>query len=287
MSQAKPDKPITPTQAWQPFTPRGVAAYALTSGTRLFLVQCLVAIIVALTCVWFVALQWAPIVTRAIENFPGSSVIQQGVWTTTNSQPRLLAGNRYLEIILDARNVGGVSGAADVSAIVTVPALRLCGVLGCMTVPYEPDYKFTLTRPELTAWWDAWRRPIESLLGVTVALSVLVSWWLLAIIATPVVKLIAFFADRQVTWGGAWRMANAALLAGAFIVVVGILSYGIGLVDPLRLGLIYALHIVADVALIATSPFFLPKIPKLGRNPFSTSEPAPANPTPKDKNPFS
>jgi hypothetical protein len=41
------DTNIMPRQAWQPFTPRGVAAFAAASLGRLLLVQGLVAALVA------------------------------------------------------------------------------------------------------------------------------------------------------------------------------------------------------------------------------------------------
>ncbi len=255
------------------------------------LVQCIVAVLVALTGFWFVARHWVPVVTDAIQALPGESVIQNGRWITTDPGPHLLAGNRYLEIILDARDAGGVSGAADLSAVVTVPGLQFCGVLGCVDLPYEPGETIKVSRNELAPWWDAWRQPVEALLSITIFLAVLISWWLLGAIATPIVKLIAFFTDRQVTWGGCWRVGNAALLPGAFIVIFGVVLYAFGVIDPLRLALFYALHIVCDMVFVATSPFFLPKIgaAQPGKNPFATTPP-PTEPktdsAPKETNPF-
>jgi hypothetical protein len=290
VTQSRPDKPITPAQAWQPFTPRGVAAFAHASGSRLFVVQLIVATIVALTCLWFVAQQWVPVVTESIGELTGESVIRNGRWTTTNSQALRLAGNRHLEIILDPRAIGGVSGASDISMVVTVPGLQFCGVLGCVDWPYETGETIRVSRHELGPAWEAWRPPVEALLVIGIVLVLLIGWWLLAILAAPFVKLIALFADRKLTWSESYRLGNAAFLPGAFIIVAGIVFYDFGIIDPLRLALFYALHLVCNIVFIATSPFFLPKIvaPTAGKNPFSTTreEPSKGENKNREDNPF-
>jgi hypothetical protein len=120
--------------------------------------------------------------------------------------------------------------------------------------------------------------------------SLLVMWWSLAFVYLPLVKLIAFFADRVVTWRGAWRLSAAALLPGALIVAVGIVLYGFGAVDLFRLALLYALHIVAGLVFVVTSPFFLSKLfhGAITKNPFAGSAPpGPETPAPPSPSPFS
>ncbi|HMJ89609.1 MAG TPA: hypothetical protein VK530_07315 [Candidatus Acidoferrum sp.] len=246
---------------------------------------------VSAACLWFVTSQWFPVIADAIQSLPGQSVIQNSRLNTGTNAPRLLAGNRRLEISLDPRKEGGVSGAADVRVILTVRSLQFCGVLGCAVLEYEHGYVITLSRSALAPRWDAWREPVAILFSIALILQLLVNWWLLGTIVTPIVKLIAFLTDREVTWGGSWRVGNAALLPGAFIVVLGVVLYGLNAIDLFQFALFYALHLVCDIAFVCTSPFFLPKIGAADRlkNPFSTKpveNPAEPGVPPKDSNPF-
>jgi hypothetical protein len=291
VSQAMSDKPITPKHAWQPLTPRGVAAFAHASGMRLFVIQCAVAAVVCAACLWFVTSQYFPVVRDAIQSLPGQSVIQNSRLEAGTNAPRLLAGNRKLEFVLDPRKEGGVSGAADVSVILTVRSLQFCGVLGCAILEYEHGYVITLSRSALAPRWEAWREPIAILFCLALFLQLLINWWVLGTVFTPVVKLISFFTDREVTWAGSWRVSNAALLPGAFIVVFGVILYGLNAIDSFQLALFYVLHLVCDIAFVCTSPFFLPKIGAADRlrNPFSTKSVkniAESGAPAKDSNPF-
>ena len=45
--------PAEPTFAWEPLTPRGVAAFARANFSRLLLVQFIVALLAAASVVWF------------------------------------------------------------------------------------------------------------------------------------------------------------------------------------------------------------------------------------------
>lgn len=288
VTQVKPDRPITPRHAWQPFTPRGVAAFAHATGTRLLIVQSFVALAVVMTFLWFLSSRYFPVVGDAIAAVEDEGMITASHWITTNATPRLLAGNRHFEILLDAREQRGPSSTADLSVTVTVPALRICGILGCASVRYEPGYTFMLNRHALAAAWDAWRRPSAALFGIAVFLALFASWWLVALIATPLVKTLVFFTDRRLTWGGSWRLSNAALLAGALVVAAGVFLYGVEAIDLFQLMLFYALHAVCDVILLATSPFFLPKLAAVDRakNPFATTSPRADKAAPKTHNPF-
>jgi hypothetical protein len=288
VSEPQKDKPIIPRQAWQPFTPRGVAAFSRASFTRLLFIQLTVALFVALVVLWFVALQWIPVVEHAVHAMPGTNVIRNEFLAMSNTSSLRLGGNRCLEIILDPRNAGGVSSSADISVVLTARELQLCGVLGCLDVPYQPGYVIELSRTSLEPWWGAWRKPTAALIGLGTIAALLVSWWVLGFIAAPFVKLFAFLSDRRVTFGGSWRLAMASLLPGAFLATLGIALYAFEAVDVLRLGLIYALHFVCGAAFLVTSPFFLPKGSKQNGNPFGSKaeEKSAAKNTSRDTNPF-
>ena len=117
----------------------------------------------------------------------------------------------------------------------------------------------------------------------------MVSWLVLATIYFPFAKLAAFYADRELTWAGSWRLAGAALLPGAFLNIAGLFFYSVHALDLIHLGLIYLLHIVCGWVFIAASPFFLPKemavvapenpfVPEPETKPDEKVESKPANP---------
>src|SRR5882672_7981748 len=76
--------------AWQPLTPRGVAAFARTTFGRLLLVEFVVALIVTGTVVWFVVVAWFPTVRAAIRRLPEQGAIRQGELNSPRTAPEPL-----------------------------------------------------------------------------------------------------------------------------------------------------------------------------------------------------
>ena len=262
------DIDLTPKQAWQPFTPRGVAAFAQASVTRLVLVQLAVAILLAAATVWFLRSQWFPVIEHAIERLPTNGVIRHGTMTTSIPAPARLAENRSLAVAVDVEGTGRLGRVADLEVTLQARALDFCGMLGCSSLTYPRGYIISFNRVELEPWWGAWRTPLAALAGFLVITKLLVSWWMLALILWPVVKLIAFYCDRHVTLGGSIRLAAAALLPGAFLVTGGIVLYGLGAIDVVRLALVYLLHLGCGAIFVATAPLFLPRLRGRRKNPF-------------------
>ncbi len=269
-----PDKPLTPAHAWQPFTPRGVAAFGFATFTRVFLVQGTVAALVGFTLIWALRAAWVPVITEAIQQLPETGIIKRGELSLTNQSAQRLAENSHLAVVIDLDGTREAGHVADVEVAFEKKRVVLRGPLGAWWREYGSEYQFSFNRPELTPWWDARRWTFLALLAIALAVSVFASWWSLALLYVPLVKFIAFFADRAVTWGGAWRVAAAALLPGACLVALGLLLYGSGVIPLFQFGLLYALHLVAGLVFVITSPFFLPKISTLPdlKNPFSTPD---------------
>ncbi len=255
-----PDKPLTPQHAWQPFTPRGVAAFGLATFPRVFLVQGAVAALVGFTLIWALRAAWVPVISEAIQQLPETGSIRRGELNFTNASPQRLAENSHLAVVIDLNGTREAGHVADIEIAFEKKRVVLRGPLGAWSREYGSDYQFSFNRPELTPWWDARRWALLALLALALAGSVFVSWWLLALLYVPLVKFIAFFADRAVTWSGAWRVAAAALLPGACLVALALLLYGSGVIPLFQFGLLYVLHIVAGLVFVITSPFFLPKI---------------------------
>ena len=61
-----PASVATLPRAWQPITPRGIAAFSRANAGRLGVVQLLVAIAVVASVLWFLSQAWFPITRQAI-----------------------------------------------------------------------------------------------------------------------------------------------------------------------------------------------------------------------------
>lgn len=279
--QPKPDKPLTPRQAWQPLTPRGVAAFAFATLTRLVIVQIIVAALVAAAVIWFLRVAWFPVLDEATRALPEVAVIRRAELEYPGETPRRLAENPRLAVVVDLQGTRRSATASDLEIVFEKQAVAFCGALGCRAEPYPPGYIITLDRAVLEPGWGAWQWPVLLVLSLAVAVFLLLSWWTLALFYLPFVKVLIFFADRQATWRGAWRLCAAGLIPGALLVAVALVLYGFGAVDLFGFVLLYVLHIVAGLVFVFTSPFFLPKIfrePK-PKNPFAgSSDGPPANP---------
>ena len=269
--QQTTDKPLTPRHAWQPLTPRGVAAFAFATLTRIVLVQIIVAVLVALTLIWFLRVVWFPVITEATRQLPAMASIRRAVLIYPGESPARLAENAHLAIVVDLESSRTAATSSDLEIVFETNRVAFCGALGCRWQPYPGGFTFTLDRAVVEPAWGAWQWPILIAAALAVGLAIFISWWVLSLCYLPFVKIVIFFADRHATRRGAWRMSAAGLLPGALMVAGGLFLYGFGVIDLLRFGLIYVLHMVAGLVFVFTSPFFLPKIyrgrPKV--NPFS------------------
>ncbi len=280
---------LTPRHAWQPLTPRGVAAFAPATFARLFLAQFAAAALVALAVVWFLHAEWFPVVRAAIGKLPADSLIQGGTLRWPAATPAPLAENRLLSLVVDAADAGETGRSADVTVVLHKNYFKICSLAGCWRVAYPPAWRVGLNRPELEPWWGAWHWPVLAVVALLVMVALLAGWCLLATIYFPFAKLAGFFADRELTWAGSWRLAGAALLPGAFLNIAGLFFYSIHALDLIHLGLIYLLHIVCGWVFIAASPFFLPKESALAAaspNPFVPAPQSETKPEQKLENPF-
>jgi hypothetical protein len=279
--QKTPDKPLTPRHAWQPFTPRGVAAFGVATLTRVVLAQCAVAGAVAIALVWFLRLAWVPVVNEAIQRLPDAGFIRRGELNYSGESPQRLAENPHLAVVVDLAGSRAVGHVADVEATFEKRRVIFRGPLGKWEREYDRGYIISFNRPELEPWWGAWCWAVLAVVALAMVLSLFLMWWSLALVYVPLVKFIAFFADRAVTWRGAWRLSAAALLPGACLVALALLLYGFGAIPLFQFGLLYALHLVVGLVFVLAGPFFLPKLSEARtmENPFGRAgEAKPSNP---------
>jgi hypothetical protein len=260
------------TFAWEPLTPRGVAAFARAPLLRLLLVELMVAVLAAAAVIWFLHEVWFPTVREAIRQLPAQGEIRQGKLAWRGDSPVHLAGDRFLAIVVDLNHEAEVGREADVSVEFGQKEWRFFSLLGYTAVNYPSGWVVALNQAKLEPWWGAWEPAILACAGTLVALGLMMCWALLATVYSPLALLVAFFTNRELTWRSSWRLASAALMPGALALTAAIFLYGVSVLDFVRLGICAVLHFVMGWIYLFVSPLFLPRHPSaqaLKGNPFA------------------
>lgn len=272
-----------PATAWQPLTPQGVARFAHAQFKRLVVVQLVVAVGLALVCAWFATSRWFPVITQAIRKCPPGSAIRGGRLVWTGDSPALLAEGPFLAVILDREHTRTLGQTADFQMELGERGLRLNSLLGYTPVAYGPATAFTLEREILEPWWGAWKPMFLLALMALVVGFLFASWIGLALVYAGPVRLLAFFADRVVTFGGCWQLASAAALPGAMLMGASLVLYGWQRINLSGLIFAWLVHLVVGWLYTGGAIWCLPRgqRAKVDDNPFRS--PAPPPPDAPDK----
>jgi hypothetical protein len=265
-----------PPVAWQPLTPRGVAAFAQASLGRLLLVELIVALLAGGAVAWFLAVAWFPAVKQFIQQLPEQGTIgHQQLDLAATPAVRLAENRPFLILVMDPENQRNASQTSDVLVEFHRKNYQVCSIFGCLFFNYPKRGSLEITRAHLAPLWEAWEPTLLVATVLSIALGLLLSWSLLATIYCVLVRLLGFFKDRDLTWGRSWRLASAALLPGALMLAAGVCGYGLGVVDLIRLLLLFVLHLATGWVYLALSPLYVPHLPEVasrGTNPFVASE---------------
>ncbi len=269
----------TPGAAWEPLTPRGVAAFARASLGRLLVVQLLVAVLAGGVVVWVVHGDLFPVVRLAIQQLPPDGEIRGGQFAWHGDTPVQLAGNHWLSLRVDLTHSGKLGREAQLEVEFGREDFRVLLPLGYYIVhDYPSQSRLPFNQTELGPWWGAWQQALLAGAGILVILGLLASWTILATLYCVPGWMIAFLEDRDLKLLQSWRLAGAALMPGALFLTCGIFAYGLGLVDLPELAVLWILHFMVGWAYLAISPLFLPKreVKAGNTNPFAGATPGPA-----------
>jgi len=265
--------------AWQPLTFRGVAAFAEAKLGRLLLVQFIVALLTAGAVGWFLSIHWFPSVRKAIRQLPDTGIIRSGQLTTPRDSAAPLVETRYLSIAVGATDSGVASSLADLRVELHRTNFAICSIAGCVKRAYATGATMQFNRGELESWWGAWQPMLFGIAALAVVAGLFASWLVLATLYFPIAWVIAYFKDRRLTARGAWKLASAALLPGGLLVCAGIVLYGLGIADLLRLLVLWLAHFAIGWVYLVMAPFRLPPVAaKAAPNPFGDASPAAPNP---------
>jgi len=260
-----------PPVAWQPLTLGGVAAFARASLGRLLLVQLIVALLAAGTILWFLNKAWFPKIAEAIHQLPPHSALQAGRLDWQGPTPARLAEGRFLALVVDLDHSGEARSPAHVEVEFGRTDCRVYTLFGYVQWAYPPDRAVALDRAELGPWWGAWAPAILAIVEGAVVVGLMSSWACLATVYFIPAWLVGFFANRDLSLRGSWRLAGAALLPGALFMAAVIVLYGCGALDLVRLAVAAGVHWVIGWVYLFASLGCLPRHPaaEVKANPFA------------------
>jgi hypothetical protein len=262
--------PAEPIFAWEPLTPRGVAAFARATLSRLLLVQFIVALLAAASVVWFFDDGCFPAIDAAIKNLTAAGGIRAGKLDWHGDSPQLLAEGKFLAFDVDLNHSGQIHSTADVQIEFGADSIRVFSLLGYTEFFYPPDRLAPFNRTELEPLWGAWVADILFIAAAAVTVGLLLSWWILATIYFLPVWLLGFYANRDLNFRASWKLSGAALLPGALLMAAGVLLYDADSLKLISLGFVFAAHFALGWIYLFLSQLFLPRIPetKTKANPF-------------------
>jgi hypothetical protein len=237
-------------------------------------VQFVFALLACAMVLWFIARNWFPVITQAIKQMPEAGEIRSGRLIWNGDSPVSLADNRFLAIAVDLKHEGQARSPAHVAVELGEQDVRIFSLLGYIDGRYPPNWWLGLNRTEAMPWWGAWTPPILGIVAIGVIVTLLLSWSVLATIYAGPAWLIGFFANRDLSLGGSWRLCGAALMTGCVVQMAAIFLYGLGFLDLVRLGVSFAVHFVVGWVYIWLSIRKLPLHPDSAAakgNPFTHS----------------
>jgi hypothetical protein len=259
-----------PTRAWEPFTPRGVAAFAGARLRRLLLVQFIVALLAAATVVWFIYNGCFPALGTAIQKLPATGEIRSGQLDWHGQSPQLLADGRFLALDVDLDHSGLIRSTADVQVEFGRGTVRVYSLFGYREWHYPRDYLIAFNRNALEPLWGAWAVELPFGAGAAAMLCLLLSWSLLATLYFLPVWVLGLFANRDLNFRQSWRLAGAALMPGALLMTAAILFYGVGFLNLVSFGFTFGAHLLIGWIYLFVSLLFVPPAPATASqgNPF-------------------
>src|ERR1700736_3854579 len=107
------DTQTTSVGPWQPLSLGGVAGFASASFRRLWLIQSIAALAVAVAVVWFFRTGWEPALEEAIDQLPDSGQIRHGQLEWAGPSPARLCERDFLTIVVDLADSGETGLIAD------------------------------------------------------------------------------------------------------------------------------------------------------------------------------
>jgi len=259
--------------AWLPLTPGGVAAFARASLQRLLLFQLVAALLASVATVWVLSARWFPIIALGIEHLPEQGALRAGRLEWSAPSPQVLSESRYLAFAVDLEHSGQARAPSQIEVEFGRVDLRVCSVFGCAEVAYPKQVRVAFNVAELKPWWGAWAPMLRWLAAGAVLAALFISWAVLATAYSLPAWLVGLYLNRELTLGGSWRLAGAALIPGALVMAGAMVAYGLARFDLVQLAAAWAFHLLLGWGYVVAGAAAAPKIQKglpAKGNPFRT-----------------
>jgi len=286
-----PAESADPPVAWEPLTPRGVAAFARAPLSRLLIVQFIVAALGAAALVWLLHDGCFPTVRAAIQNLPETGAIRSGRLDWPGNTPQLLAEGRLLAFDVDAGHSDQIRSPAAVQIEFGRQSIRIYSVLGLgyLEWPYPAGWTAPFNRTELEPWWGAWEPEWLAITLLAGVAGLMLVWAFLATVYFLPARLIGFLVNRALDFRSSWKLSGAALLPGALLLAAVIVLFDLAVLNLVQFCLLFVAHLVLGWVYLVAGQFFLPRTEPAAAsgNPFSSGQTSPAaNRVPVKGNPF-
>lgn len=258
-----------PKFAWEPLTPRGVAAFARASLERLLVVQSIFALLAVAAVIWVLSDGIFPTIDQAISGLPDTGAIISGRLDWQGESPVLLAEGHILAFSVDLEHGGSVRSPADFQFEFGRGSVRIFSLFGETELAYPPGYIIAANHRDARPAWGAWSPEILALTAIGIFLSLLLVWAGLATVYCLPVWLVSFFSNRDLDFISSWKLAGAALLPGALLLSVSLVLYEFKGFDLVQLLFACGMHLVIGWVYVFVSPMFLDRaLPAEKKNPF-------------------
>ena len=258
-----------PAFAWEPITPRGVAAFARASFERLWVVQAVVALLAATAVVWTLSDGIFPTIDAAIAALPAAGEIHSGKLDWRDDSPVLLAEGRILAISVDLDHGGALRSPADFQFEFGRGSVCIYSLFGEAEIDYPPGYIIAANQTDARPAWGAWAPDLLGLAAIGVFFGLLLIWAVLATLYFLPVWLVCLFSNRDLSLRASWKLAGAALMPGALLLSISLTLYELGGFDIVQLCFAFGMHLVIGWIYLFISPMFLRRVlPAEKKNPF-------------------
>ncbi len=263
----------TSQKAWNPLTFRGLARFASSKWPRLLLIEFVFSLVVFASVIWFVGKNYAPVIVQTIHQLPETGRLEkeqlQGI------ESRLETDGRFLTLVVDTNNVTD-TGTGYLQVAFGQTNVFICSDIssswGCLVLDY-PGETIDLSRSTVQPWWGARQPLIIMAVGAFFIVAIFVTLPLIALCLLWLPKFLGYFADRQLNFQEAWKLAIAGQFPGLIVLAAAIVLFGTQAMDLLGLGVFYVLHIVVDIVYLVAAVPFLPRIEGvITSNPFTISK---------------
>ncbi|HEV2455702.1 MAG TPA: hypothetical protein VGY98_15665 [Verrucomicrobiae bacterium] len=247
----------------EPFTPRGIAAFARAGVRRLLVAQFIFAFFAASAVAYFFHRACFPVIETAIDNLPDSGQVQSGslAWS---GDPQTLADGPFLAINVDPDHAGQWhSTTADFQIELGRDTVRVFSLFGYADVSY-PVRDAPFNQPDLDPLWKAWRAEILFLIAAITMVLLPATWWILAAVYFLPAKLLGFFANRDLSLLASLKLCCAALLPGALFMTAALILYALDLLGLVAFCFVLAAHFILHWLYLL---FALPFLPRLSNAP--------------------